>query len=57
VTFLGRQHRVQDRYNAGDASGARHKHSIIHVHTKLTKMERGQMPTGRKVGVATHNTL
>ena len=42
--------RQRDRYNAGVTQaaryGARHKHSIIHVHTKLTEIERGKCPLG-----------
>ena len=34
----------------------RHKHSIIHGHTKPTKNETRKVPTGEKVGIATHNS-
>jgi len=38
-------------------SSTRHKHNIIHGHTKPTKTETRKVPAGDKVGIATHNKL
>jgi len=35
----------------------RHKHNIIHGHTKPTKNETRKVPAGDKVGIATHNNI
>jgi len=51
VTFLGRQHRGETgtmQVTQAARYSARHKHSVIHVHTKLTKIERGNCPLGKR---------